>query len=76
MNYSLGDDYFGGNEIGLIGGVGTSINLAKRIKWRLDTKLNRGLKAWRFHNDFFRFDGLMTYEISTGLIYAFEKKGK
>lgn len=76
LNYSIGDTDFSGNDIGLIAGVGTSINLSKRIKWRLDTKMNRGLKAWEFSSESFRFDGLMTYDISTGLIYAFEKKKK
>jgi hypothetical protein len=74
FNYSLGYLDFGGNEIGFIGGIGTSINLTQKMKWRLDTKFNRGLKAWRFGGDYFNFDGLITYEISTGLIYAFEKK--
>ncbi len=70
------DFYEDGNEFGIIAGIGTGFNITQRMKWRLDVKFNRGLKDWRYHTDYFYLDGLKTFNISTGLIYSFEKKKK
>ena len=63
-------------DFGLIGGLGTQINVIPHIKWRLEAKLNRGLMSWHNKQADFSFDHFNTYHISTALIYSFEEKKK
>ena len=78
VNYSIGDlydNYY--DDYGLFGGIGTTLNLTRTIKLRFDTKFNKGLKfLWLKKEDSLYMNGFKGYNISTGLIYAFEKKKK
>jgi opacity protein-like surface antigen len=74
-SFLLGEHSFGlKKDIGLIAGLGTHINVSRQLKWRLEGRINRGLKTWHEKYSDFTFDGFKTYNVSTGLIYAFEKK--
>ncbi len=63
-------------DIGLIAGLGTHFNISRQLKWRLEGRINRGLNTWHEKYSDYTFDGFKTYNISTGLIYSFEKKEK
>ena len=60
-------------EWGLVGGLGTQFNLTRKLLWRSDAKFNRGMKDWRHNYSTLSLNGLKTFNISTGLIYAFGK---